>query len=534
MESVLRFIKKIMDRVNGLRLDEITRAYVAHNKRNFVSGRRRQAKSPVLLFELNQLHSALIAYSYLANVLASKHGADIVAYLPGKPASWLRRQYWRFFQLLSPTRKVYWSFGAREVIAPKLNLEQLRKAQNIFNATLENIKTKEDVESFTIDGVWIGDLLYDSYLRSSNKPTIDIRADDFHASLKNSIELYVFWADYFSTHDVRAVSVSHCVYNLAIPLRIAVARDIAAYQFNATHVYRLDAANFIAYTDFIYFRRLFGELPRNVQEAGLKEAEERINRRLAGEVGVDMPYATISAYGNSKPVRLIKESPRKKILIATHCFFDSPHGYGNNLFPDFYEWLDFLGRLTQKTDYDWYIKTHPDYLPGTREIIDSFVAKYPRFTLLQADSSHRQLIAEGIDVALTVYGTIGFEYAALGVPVINASLHNPHIAYDFNIHPRSIAEYERLLLNLEGPSFSIDRRQVCEYYFMKHIYNSENWLFKDYGRMINELGGYKEQFTPKVYEKWLSEWTPERHTQIVATLQEFVGSGDFRLHHRLD
>jgi hypothetical protein len=154
--------------------------------------------------------------------------------------------------------------------------------------------------------------------------------------------------------------------------------------------------------------------------------------------------------------------------------------------------------------------------------------------LLPADSSHRQLIAEGIDVALTVYGTIGFEYAALGVPVINASVHNPHIAYDFNLHPRSVAEYECLLLNLEELSLSIDKRQVYEYYFMQHIYHSVNWLFKDYRRMISELGGYYEQFTPKVYEKWLSEWTPERHTQIVGALQKFIDSGDFRLHHRLD
>ena len=65
----------------------------------------------------------------------------------------------------------------------------------------------------------------------------------------------------------------------------------------------------------------------------------------------------------------------KKILIATHCFFDSPHSYGNNLFPDFHDWLDFLGNMTEETDYDWYIKTHPDYVQGTMEIIESFIVK---------------------------------------------------------------------------------------------------------------------------------------------------------------
>jgi len=533
MKRVWIFVKKIMRWIKALRLDENTLAYVAHNKRIFLSERRGKPKTPVLLFELNEQHSSIIAYSYLANVLASKHDADIVAYLPTRHVSWLGSLAWRFLQLLNPiVFSIYGSFGVQGFLAPKLDSVQLRKAQNLFDATLANINTKADIESLCINGVWIGDLVYDSYLMNYNRPTIDRNADDFHASLKNSIKLYVFWEDYISNHDVRAVSVSHCVYDLAIPLRIAVIKNIAVYQINATHVYRLDAKNLFAYNDFYHYRRLFGELPRNVQEAGLKEAEARINRRLAGEVGVDMAYSKKSAYGGSKGIRLVKESSRKKILIATHCFFDSPHSYGNNLSPDFYEWLDFLGQMTQKTDYDWYIKTHPDYLPGTKEIIDSFVEKYPRFTLLPADSSHHQLIAEGIDVALTVYGTIAFEYAALGMPVINASAHNPHVAYDFNLHPKSIEEYECLLLNLEELALPVDKQQVYEYYFMKHIYSTENWLFKDYSQMIEDIGGYKEQFTPKVYEKWLSEWTPEKHTQIIKTLQQFVDSGDFRLDHR--
>ena len=74
-------------------------------------------------------------------------------------------------------------------------------------------------------------------------------------------------------------------------------------------------------------------------------ADERLKRRFSGEIGVDMAYSTKSAYGVSKHPRLIKKSNKTKILIAAHCFFDSPHAYGNNLFPDFYEWLLFLGNM---------------------------------------------------------------------------------------------------------------------------------------------------------------------------------------------
>lgn len=533
MDSMIRRIGR---KFSSYRADPFTRGFIKHNLRYFSGiAKTEPPAGPEVLFELNAFHSAHIAYSYLANVLAKKYGARVIAYEPmGISALW-RKLEWKLSRYLSLREfAVYRSFGVSGFLQPQVDSGQLDRARRLTDQILGEIKTKSDIESIRIDGIWLGDLIYDSYLRAFQKPTIEIADESFKTFLLSAIRLYVFWDNYFESHDVRAVNVSHCVYIIAIPLRIAAGRNIPAFQINATHLYQLSNENLIAYTEFIDSRHVFAGLPRNVQEAGLKEAEEKISHRVAGVVGVDMAYSKTSAFGSFKPVRLVKESPRKKILIATHCFFDSPHGYGGNLFPDLYEWLDFLGQITQKTDYDWYIKTHPDYLQGTKEIIDSFVRKYPRLTLLPADSSHRQLIAEGIDVALTVYGTIGFEYAALGVPVINASVCNPHIAYDFNLHPKNIAEYERLLLNLEDMSLQIDKRQVYEYYFMKHIYYSNNWLFKDYNKTIKELGEYKEQFTPKIYEKWLGEWTPERHTQIIGALEKFVDSGELRLAPRHD
>ena len=139
-------------------------------------------------------------------------------------------------------------------------------------------------------------------------------------------------------------------------------------------------------------------------------AKKRLDLRLSGKIGVDMNYSLKSAYNkNLLKHRQLVKSNRLKVLIATHCFFDSPHSYGFNLFSDFYEWLNFLGKLSIETNYDWYIKTHPDFLPGNIMIIKSIIKKYPKIKLLKANISHKQLIQEGIDVALTVYGTIGCE-----------------------------------------------------------------------------------------------------------------------------
>ena len=524
---IIKFIKKFKQ----LRNSPNIRKFITHNKKVFFeNGGCRLRSNAVVLFELNNMQSAHIAYSYVSNIVAIEYGAKVIAYIPSMYANKMSQLIFEIKKLLGLQEfGVYKSFGTTDFEVIKITESQKEKARNLHSIIIENLHDKWDIEKITINGVWLGDLIYDSYLRRYNKPTIDKTSDDFQHFLQESIETFIYWEDYFNSHDVRAVNVSHCVYNLAMPLRLAIARNIPAFQANATHVYRMNTNNYFAYSDYLYFPRLFATLPETIKKSGIAEAKRRIAKRFSGEVGVDMIYSTKSAYGATHYERLLQETPRKKILIATHCFFDSPHSYGNNIFPDFYEWLDFLGKMTECTDYDWYIKTHPDYLPGTKEIIDNFVAKYPKFRLLPADASHHQIIAEGIDFALTVYGTIGFEYAALGIPVINCSLNNPHIAYNFNLHPKDVGEYRRLLLDLDRLEFSIDKQQVYQYYFMRYIYNTENLFFHSYEETIKALGGYSAQFADAVYGKWMNEWTPEKHRSITRAVQRYILSGDFSM-----
>ena len=526
----LLLLKKIISRVRSLNNHPGLHLFEAHNRRVLNCGRDQVTNGPIILIELNTMHSAHISYSYLAEELAREHGAQVKAYAQRAHSNFWQRVAFRLRAAMSLAEfGAYKSFGVNEFIEIRLDADQRHRACELHADVLGRIHSTNDIEDLHVSGVWIGDLIYDTFLMKYRQPTIDFRSPLFRSFMLESMQLYVFWDDYLTRNDVRAINVSHCVYNLAMPLRIALHRDVAVFQANATHVYRISKKDLFAYSDFVYFPEGFAAMPEEVREAGLKCAESRIQRRFAGEVGVDMAYSTKSAYGESRHQRLLRESPRKKILIATHCFFDSPHPFGKNLFTDCYEWLDFLGQITERTDYDWYIKTHPDFLPGTKKIVDDFVARYPSFTLLPSDASHKQIIAEGIDLALTVYGTIGFEYAALGVPVINASMNNPHIAYDFNLHARDVEHYRELLENLDSLDFSINQRAVYEYYFMRFIYNTENIFFENYGRVIDELGCRNAQFTPAIYEKWVAEWSPLRHEEITKALHDFLRSGEFRM-----
>lgn len=221
MDSMIRRVKR---KLNSYRIERLTLEYIKHNLRCFSgAAKTKNHNGPEVLFELNGVHSAHIAYSYLAKVLAKKYEARITAYAAtGIPSFWKKLE-WKLSRYLSLREfSVYRSFGVSGFFQPQLGSSQLGRAKQLSDQILGELENKADIESIRIDGVWLGDLIYDFYLMTFKKPTIEIADECFKEFLLSAIGLYVFWDDYFESHDVRAVNVSHCVYINAIPLRIAV------------------------------------------------------------------------------------------------------------------------------------------------------------------------------------------------------------------------------------------------------------------------------------------------------------------------
>ncbi len=517
-KSLAHFAEKVL--TEG-RLDLREKNFIRHNEQIWEHFLPEEENGEILL-ELSGMASSIIAFSYLVNLLAKTHQARIVAYQTVS-------ENFRTLITNRKVKKIYRSFNVRDFVAPKLSLSQRQQVEQLFRAIYSELKTKKDVEDLRVEGLWIGDLLYDSHCMEYQVPTIELGSRAFQDSLKKALCFYVFWRDYLEAHRVRSVIVTHTVYvGSGVITRLAIQRGIPVYQINATHLYYLTEENLWAYNDFFYYPEKFRELPEEERQRGLLAASERLQRRFAGEVGVDMHYSTKSAFGRIGKGKILKDSTRLKILVAMHCFFDNPHPFGVNLFPDFYEWLYFLGEISERTDYDWYIKTHPDFLPGNIPIIEAFIRQYPKFTLIPPETSHLQLKEEGINFGLTVYGTIGFEYAALGLPVVNASRCNPHIRYHFNHQPRSVEEYEGILMDLANQKLTINIDEVYEYYYMAFINNTNSWLFKNYEAFLKKIGGYAQQFSPVSYDSFIKEFSLQRHEAIKCDLERFLLSNCYK------
>jgi len=395
-----------------------------------------------------------------------------------------------------------------------------------------------EFESLKYRGIVIGDLIYDVYLRRYREPTLELSNANLRRIVSEFFQYFDSLYDLFLEKRVACVCVSHTVYLLGLPSRMAAYFDVPAFQVTAESIYRINGEYTHAYTAFKQYPEIFNSLPKEVQIQGKRLAKKRLEMRFAGYVGVDMNYSTVSAYKNPEnSERILKCNSKPHILIAIHDFYDSPHSYGPNLYPDFYQWLLALADVSRRTDYNWYIKTHPDVRGDGLSVIQSFIAQNPQFSLIPSSTSHHQLIEEGITLALTIFGSIAMEYPYLGKPVVNASINNPHVRYDFSLSPRTVEEYELLLSNLESLEAPINIDSILEYYFIHNLYMLKSWFMVDYILYFSEIGGPSRAYSWPIFEYYGNRDNSYSQEQISLALTTFLSSHDTflsRKHFRLD
>lgn len=503
--------------------------FIINNKILFKNKNNNNSNN-VVLVEYNRLHSSLISYSYLSNVIANKYKANIFSYKYEVKKNLIKIIIWKIFVLFNlGAVAIYKSFGVKGFINANVSYKK-KLYEKISYKILKKIRNKEDILNLKIFNIYVGDLIYDSYLMFYKKPTVDIRDSKFIFFFIYSLTNFFFWYNFFKKNNVKAVIISHSVYTLAIPARIAISKNIPTFQCTAEAVYRLSKDRLYGWLEFKDYKKNFSKLSSKTKLKSLIIAKKRLEKRFSGSVSTDVRGSTKSSYTKNKYEPILKNNKNIKILIATHCFFDNPHPYGLNLFSDFYDWLLFLGKLSEKKkNYDFYIKLHPDYLIETKKIIDKFLSKYNKIKLIDSKYSHHQIIQEGIDFALTTWGSIGHEYPFFNILVINASVNNPHINYNFNLNPKNLNAYKKILNNLhvlKKKKIKINKSELLEFYAMHYVLKKD-WLFIDLKKTAHDLGGYNKLFTTRIYKEWLKEINIIRHNKIINQLKLFLKSNDY-------
>ncbi len=515
----------VWDDMHILQPDEICNRYIGFMK-NLWQEHKKDSENQILLAFDNRHDSDTVIYSYCANYLAEKYDASIMGFFKygSDPCNASK-------VLLD----VYKSFNMKGLVETYLSDELKVESDRIFEELWEKLYTWEDWKNITIYNIKFGTTFITDYLRMK-VPSFDLRDDSVKKFIKNTVDTIVFWYHYFMEHKINAVVLSDGVCWDGYIRDIAITMGIPAYavQYTMQRAY-LDFHN---RTDaYQNYRLMWEQLSEEEQEYGIRWAKEHIEERIKGSVD-DLDIFTAMNYTfaqESTGERLLDDKKGVNIVICPHIFEENSYQCGEHIFDNSYmAWLCHLGELSEKTpQYNWYMKIHPAARRRDLIIMNRLLEKYPRIKLLSSDTSPKQMKQEGVRYALTVGGTIGHEYPAIGIEVINAGL-NPHSAFDFTWNPTTKEEYDNLIFNLDKlePKNNLDDLYI--FYCMHYLYYDReyiNWreIFFDNPYLAmskDQLDVYGKEHGTWKYDEYMKEWTEDKHKRILQQIPEIFEKMD--------
>jgi hypothetical protein len=497
-----------------------TRNYLAWNRARWRQEWPKE-ENAVVLVGLFDWKPAIHGYAFAVNHLAQRRAARPAAFFFG-----LRKG--------DDVEPLFASFGAKLELSWKEAESFRARATNLAEEIFSGLQTRAEVEQITVEGVVIGDLIYDSYLRYLARATVELRDPLLRDLIRDALLIFFACADYLTRHQVKGVIADHTVYiACGVLVRLAAHRQIPvylAYYSPEFYLFELEcgARGWPLRWPWWRYRELFAALPPEAQEAGRARGRASLEARLSGEVQTAVLRGQ-SAYEPASAERLLADTSAPKMLVMLHDFCDAVHVFRDLLFSDFHEWIHFLLSRAAETPFEWYVKPHPNLREPGREAMNAIndamlrelARTYPRVRILPVGASNRQLIEEGVRALFTVYGTAGHEFAYQAVPVVNAG-DNPHIAYGFNHHPRTREEYADLIARADQLVLPEVRREVEEYHYMNYFYFPEQ-----HGSRVQlvdpvlVLGPTANQ--PEFFDHCRAEATPEREAQIAAYFDRLLG-----------
>jgi hypothetical protein len=386
--------------------------------------------------------------------------------------NWLSDWKWRRLYGAFADRIAYSTAGW---LPPWTALRLWRDAWSVWRS----LKSVDALVQLSIDGISVGDLIIDSYLRFKPAPALDLTDPYLLVIIRQTMKNIGKAARYCDRNKPALYLTSYTTYiQHGVPARVAAQRGIPIRAFSNLQepTTAITRDNLWHTRDSRNYRNDFSALPDQAER--IAAAEAQLNDRVAGKIDPATGYMKTSAYGSTA---MVECDVLGKPVIFLHDFYDSVHIYRWICFHDFWTWACFTIDTLQAAGIAFAVKPHPNQVTGSSAVIEQLLKKYPDLTMIPTNVTNDQLVRGGMACAVTVYGTVASEMAFMGVPSISCG-ENPHISFDFCHTARTPVEYAELLRNYDNlPGTPADRRQEsCIFYYMHNMHiDSHQRLLKD-------------------------------------------------------
>ena len=320
--------------------------------------------------------------------------------------------------------------------------------------------------SIVCEGIEIGDLIYDQFLRFTNLPTyrkIDLR---FLLYIYNSIILFYRYKDILIENKITDIILSHDVYaDYGFFFRVAylVDPDIKFYNGDTINLGYFTVQNatkgHIKKPRVLYKNDTVAIFSKFPKEALLKEYENIMLLRTSGKNHKDIDNANVYLGTDINSIEELKSKyavhqEGKNFFVYSHAFVDAVK-YFETLYSDYYTWLyETLILLSKKTlKHNFYVKAHPsEHIykcdVTVKSVVDEINAKYGAKFIYLDKKINNNVVFTHADACFTCAGSIAFEAPCHGVPVFTTSNFMEEVKTTIN--SMTIDEYKRNLETIDN------------------------------------------------------------------------------------
>jgi len=474
----------------------------------------------IVLTQIVDDYTMCVKLAATANFLATKQKSNIGLYSIGLYSIYSRAEEIKYFgkgifgkmyaaSLYKRLNNVFMSFGGKIVHQHIFDYEDQQIIQSHFIKIKDRIARKEDVLKIEVEGIVIGDLIYDTFLRFNNSATLDIQTPFLDKTILQALNIYFNCKEVFLKYEVKALVSTYTSYIYhGIIVRMCLKKDIPVYNPICgfyTLIHKVLKEYPSHYNNHFLFPDIF-KLVKNRDKA-IDSARDVFEKRFSGQVDEATFYMKESAFSNYQNVQLNELNWSNTVVVLAHCFFENPHCYRDLLFPDFYEWITYtLDVLSMQKNINVLVKPHPNGVQGNDEVFDALKEKYcnTNITFIDKKTSQLQIMNSQPKAIITAYGTAAAECAYLGFPVITIYDH-PFIAYDFTYTARTIEEYNKLLQNVLHLKPKQKKDEILEYFYMQHVFfmqgRESNYLkFDKYFGQATNSDNFLQDYLPQMDE----------------------------------
>ncbi len=377
----------------------------------------------------------------------------------------------------------------------EIDIRPNEKQKKIAKRLSKDINSSEDIYNLKLPYEFPGRFLYDSILKSEMLGTIDygsLKIENYIAKLICFLDKYY---EIINNEEFTALILSHPVnFRFATLVFTALNKRIPVYILNYVNEY-ITIRKLETLDDWLKgsfenpkleeIRKLPINKRKYLENIG-SEYIKKIRQSKRGQI------STIGTFDIKEEINFEKKKffdqiglDDKKLtaVIMTGCWPDFPNIYPYSFYIDYVDWfLKTLDIIKDIKNVNWIIKPHPaEFKYGSKTKTKFYLKNLKRLnlTIWPKEVSSSCLLSVA-DVLITSHGSAGFEYTALGKPVIITKKTN-YADWGFANYCSNYDSYKDLLSNLYSlKKPDSESKKLASLYIASSICNglNNNYLFE--------------------------------------------------------